>query len=101
MEREKLENFSSGFGGNFSFLLSVKKLEPGRAMPALTKTLWFIHRSIAQSIQIKSFSSLFDRQNNIGEINCFLGRMILQKRILLFIGAESRVTLKNNVMSAY
>ena len=38
------------------------------------------------------FSPLFARPNSIGEINCFLRRVVLQNGYLLLSGAESRVT---------
>ena len=40
-----------------------------------------------------SFLPIFDRPNNIGEINCFLRRVVLQNGNSLLTGAESRVTL--------
>ena len=40
-----------------------------------------------------SFLPIFDRPNSIGEINCFLRRVVLQNGKSLLTGAESRVTL--------
>ena len=40
-----------------------------------------------------SFLPIFDRPNSIGEINCFLRRVVLQNGNSLLTGAESRVTL--------
>ena len=45
-----------------------------------------------------SFLPIFDRPNNIGEINCFLRRVVLQNGNSLLTGAESRVTLTNAVL---
>ena len=40
-----------------------------------------------------SFSPIFDRPNSIGEINCFLRRVVMRSDYSLFSGPESRVTL--------
>ena len=40
-----------------------------------------------------SFLPIFDRPNSIGEINCFLRRVVLQNGNSLLTRAESRVTL--------
>ena len=39
------------------------------------------------------FLPIFHRLNSIGEINCFLRRMVLRNDNSLLTGAESRVTL--------
>ena len=47
-----------------------------------------------------SFLPIFDRPNSIGEINSFLRRVVLQNGNSLLTGAESRVTLIPNKISA-
>ena len=43
------------------------------------------------------FLPIIDRPNSIGEINCFLRRVVLQNGISLLTGAKSRVTLTDEV----
>ena len=47
-----------------------------------------------------SFLPIFDRPNSIGEINCFLRRMVLQNGNSLLTGAESRVTLSDDQLES-
>lgn len=78
------QNIFELFRDKSTFLKSSKGFEKEFVKSALVEILWFIYLSIAiEDYAEKIFLPVFDRQNDIGEIECFQGKNGLQNCNLL------------------
>ena len=72
--------------------LSTAEINQHFAQSALIIILHLMYLSIVKTMQNTIFFPLFDKSNDIGEIHCFLRRVILQYGNSLLARAESRAT---------
>ena len=88
-----MKNLSSSFGDKSTFLKSIKDLNQDlRSQRWLKHCNLYIFR-LLRLCKTTYFLLLFDRPNDLKEMNCFLRRVIMRNAISLFTKEDRRDTL--------